>query len=370
MAPSDEIQDMSVNGSNNWRIVTLLIGKKRRAFEVHLQRLGPLAAELESVPASEIHRPDWDPEVFNLVVAWVYYRPLPRVKSLAKWFDQNKPHSDLSPPKANEFTPFVETNVVNWPPGQSTMRSEFQTLTAQPQYVKFSVEELRLRFAKPATRSGKSREVVTMTSKTQPDNTLKDKEHSGDADSGGFHSNATRLTIPFCIPDDEAEKAEKMQILLLKLIIFAETHKWNQLFNDAIDAFKYGEAQLRRLYTPPSHIDLVFASSKTLNTLRRFMFEYTMALGYKNRSMSKYQDLLMSHPKILSLMLSGTDSGSLPWSWPGCQNVQRVLQTDPLEVFHHNHNPSFFVDCKCRTTVACSAQVSSSNAAPLVSTLK
>ncbi|KAI0813885.1 hypothetical protein GGR55DRAFT_676814 [Xylaria sp. FL0064] len=366
MAPSDEIQDMSVNGSKNWRIVTLLIGKKRRAFEVHLQRLGPLAAELESVPESEIERPDWDPEVFNLVVAQVYSRPLPRVKCLAKWFNQNKPHSDLSPPKANEFTPFVET----LPSGQSTMRSEFQTLTAQPQYLKFPIEELRLRFAKPATRSGMSQEVAIMDSKTEPDDTLKDKEHSGDADSGGFHSNATRLTIPSCIPNEEAEKAEKTQILLLKLIIFAETHKWDPLFNNAIDAFKYGEAQLRRLYTPPSHIDLVFASSQTLNTLRRFMFEYSMALGYKNRSMSNYQDLLISHPKILSLMLSNIDSGSLPWFRPGCQNAQRVLQTDSLEVFHHNHIPNFVVTCKCQTTVDCSVQVSSSNAASLDSRRK
>ncbi|KAI1277879.1 hypothetical protein F5Y07DRAFT_361937 [Xylaria sp. FL0933] len=366
MAPSDEVQDMSVNGSKNWRIVTLLIGKKRRAFEVHLQRLGPLAAELESVPEGEIHRPNWDPEVFNLVVNWAYNRPLPRVRDLTRWFDQNKPHSNLSFPKADEFAaPIVESSEKTSEGTIVTDRCQFNTITAQSQYQTYSIEELRLHFTKPTTPSDMGREVGPTSPSTQCDNTLSNKDHPRGGDLGGLHSSPIRLSIPPCIPDKEAGKAGKGQRLLLRLIIFAETRKWEPLFNDAIDAFQYGEAQLHRLYTPLSHIKLAFAGFRTLNTLQRFLFDHAMALGYENKTMSKYQDLLSSNPEFLSLMLSGIDSRDLAWFKRPCQNSEQLVHNDPLKVFYHNHSGSLVLDCKCRAMVDCFAQANFPNAPSL-----
>ncbi|KAI0903740.1 hypothetical protein F4823DRAFT_635364 [Ustulina deusta] len=328
----DNIQDLSVGGSKDWRMVTLFIGSERRAFQVHLQRLGPLVARFEQKPEGEIHMPQWDADVFNLVVNWAYNTSLPRIGNLTKWFDPNRPHPDLSLPNTDQFIPFVKSGDTDG------AVDHYATITTQPRYQRFSIEELRLHFAE-IQNSGD--EIIRHPS----NHSESEQARSEDGKAEEYHCTPSRLTIPCCIPDEEAAKAERGQILLLKLAIFSETHKWEPLFNDAMDAFRYGEAQLCRLYAPTLHIDLAFADSQTSKTVQRFILDYATALGYKHNSMSKYRDLLLSHPEFLSLMLSGMDSRTLVCFGHGRRQISNNFD---VKVSYHIHNGRFVMHCKCR----------------------
>ncbi|TGJ79650.1 hypothetical protein E0Z10_g9116 [Xylaria hypoxylon] len=144
MDPLDDIQDMSTNGGMGWQTVTLLVGSERRAFQVHVKRLGPLEAHLR--PLSErIEKPDWDPDVFNLIMNWTYNTPLPRIQNLAKWFDLEKPHHDLRLLNSDRFDPYTQRG-----PPESELYERLNTLSAQPRHQRFSIEELRLHFVQSA----------------------------------------------------------------------------------------------------------------------------------------------------------------------------------------------------------------------------
>ncbi len=188
-------------------MVTLFIGSERRAFQVHLQRLGPLVARFEQKPEGEIHMPQWDADVFNLVVNWAYNTSLPRIGNLTKWFDPNRPHPDLSLPNTDQFIPFVKSGDTDG------AVDHYATITTQPRYQRFSIEELRLHFAE-IQNSGD--EIIRHPS----NHSESEQARSEDGKAEEYHCTPSRLTIPCCIPDEEAAKAERGQICESTLAVF------------------------------------------------------------------------------------------------------------------------------------------------------
>ncbi|KAI0458940.1 hypothetical protein F5B21DRAFT_458355 [Xylaria acuta] len=87
-----ELPDMSTE-SESGQIVTVNVGSKARAFQVHLDKLGPLAKLLdtssdESPPS--ISLPNENAEAFNVVVNWIYNEPLPRSAKACEYVDDAK----------------------------------------------------------------------------------------------------------------------------------------------------------------------------------------------------------------------------------------------------------------------------------------
>ncbi|KAI0538589.1 hypothetical protein GGR58DRAFT_526011 [Xylaria digitata] len=316
------IEDMSINGSMDWHIATIFVGSERRAFQVHVKRLGPLAAQLRTL-SGDIEKPDWDADVFNLVMNWTWFSQGPGLTA------------------ADKFTPYIERESAT-----SAVYAHFHTITVQAPYRRFSIEELRLQFSQAAANTQASRDEATDQPIVQSENTPGTQTQSVDQESVDCNSTSSCPTIPACIPDTEAVKAEKGQTLLFKLMIFTEKFGWERLFNDAIDAFRYGEEQLGRLYVPASYIDFAFLEPRSI-MVQCFVSRYVVALGYKHSNMSKYKDLILSHPEILSYILRSIDSGIFP-GFDYINNFTRKTFTSPTippHTTYHIHNGKLILAC-------------------------
>ncbi|KAI1429000.1 hypothetical protein F5Y12DRAFT_729226 [Xylaria sp. FL1777] len=94
--------------------------------------------------------------------------------------------------------------------------------------------------------------------------------------------------------------------------------------------------------------------------------------------MSKYRDILSSHPKFLSHVLSGMDSSTLVGFRRDLRQISNsspdgkaptpslfTNQLDPLNAFYHTHDGRLVIDCKCRTAERRSSQTGSSGAPSL-----
>ncbi|KAI1112889.1 hypothetical protein F5Y14DRAFT_240422 [Nemania sp. NC0429] len=337
----DDVEDLSVDGGADWQMVTLLVGKERRGFQAHLKRLGPLAAELKPSPGDKVELPEWDADVFNLVMNWTYNTALPRTGEKAACFPNSEWSMlppDLSRPEADQFSPHQV-------PEDTTLH--FVNVTAKPEYLTFSVEELRLHFD-PHVRARQRKQEVGAQADKPPDKkemvVHEGIQHERPKPESGETSRRSSIASS-ATEDEEVVKAEKGQFLLLKLMIFAEDYKWEQLFNDAIDAFSHGESHLRPLHTPTHYIDLAFSHSPPPTAVRRYILDYAIALGSRHNTMSKYQDAILSHPEILATMLSRMDLGA-----PGAFGLRPVGdpndpsdQTDPTTDTYHIHDGRYVI---------------------------
>jgi hypothetical protein len=139
--------------------------------------------------------------------------------------------------------------------------------------------------------------------------------------------------------------------VLLKLIIFADVYKWERLFNEAVDAFRYGEIQLRRLFFPEEHVGLLITNPQPSATVQQYIFTYTITLGLKSKSMGKYNHIVASSFKFLDLVLGYLDKGRLAVTAkdPGFVFQQVSGQPTLLNVACHLHNGQYFVDWRSRT---------------------
>ncbi|KAI2634586.1 hypothetical protein GGS21DRAFT_110464 [Xylaria nigripes] len=160
-------------------------------------------------------------------------------------------------------------------------------------------------------------------------------------------------TIPIAIPDEVAIKAEKEQILLLKLMIFADSFRWEGLFNDAIDAYMYGETMLRRSHLPLSHFlvafNEIFDGPKHPTLSQQFIIDHAIQLGYKNKKTSLYRDELLDYPHITAIFLGRLDRNVSD----GTAGDQLIVWANPpkpaFELAHpyHMHQGIFSFNCAC-----------------------
>ncbi|KAI3325713.1 hypothetical protein HD806DRAFT_521225 [Xylariaceae sp. AK1471] len=346
MNPLDGVPDMSVNGGKSWQMATLLVGSEPRAFQAHLQRLGPLAIQLDIQPGSVVQLPDLDADVFNLIMNWTYTAvPWPRVAYFAE--NLNATTLPLPPhipcPDADQFTPYAKPEYT-----QSQAIDSFCNIAFQEQYQNFSIDELRLHFTEKARISSETQDDATEQASNQSEGASNEQEPKEDAISN-------HLDIPSSTPDDEATKADKLQIILLKLMIFAENYKWEPLFNAAIDAFRYGEAKLRRSQALTSHIFLAFSHCQAPSQVQAFIGDYALSLGYQNCCMSDYQELISSLPAFLSFILARMDSripdGYTEYDDTFATSRHADLNIDPMDrtnITYHIHHGDFTMFCACR----------------------
>ncbi|KAI1175285.1 hypothetical protein F4777DRAFT_550841 [Nemania sp. FL0916] len=337
---------MAANGDANWQVVSVVVGSEDHAFHVHLQRLGPLVAELDLGPLEEVARPDWDPEVFNLIVNWMYDMPMPRVKNLTQYFNPSNIDPNLPRPDASKFRAVREKRW-DFEGSPHLVDDDLNNITAQPMYQKYSTEELRLHF----DLNGRDKDTVSTDSSwdASPELLANDSNGEWTFASGQDEEEKHRpnyFSIPSCIPKKEAMRADEGQILLLKVMMFAEEYNWEALFNDASNAFNEGEAQLRRIYLPSKYIDLAFTNMEENSEFLHFIVGYALWLGLKNNKMLTYQELIKAHPEILTLLLA-----SLDLSVPAEELPARQLNSssDYVPTRYHMHRGGIALGCKCKT---------------------
>ncbi|KAI1343688.1 hypothetical protein F5Y15DRAFT_426280 [Xylariaceae sp. FL0016] len=147
--------------------------------------------------------------------------------------------------------------------------------------------------------------------------------------------------IPDCIPADEALEAAALQDDLLGMLILAETYRWYNLFNAAMDAFRYGESQLRRRHPCLKHLDRVLGLIQDQPLVCEFLVDYAYYMGMKNQVMHKYLALSQRYPVFWELIATRLDSPSNGPRW-NRRAIGMSLKLDddgPLEpqLSYHRH---------------------------------
>lgn len=170
------------------------------------------------------------------------------------------------------------------------------------------------------------------------------------------------------------------QSLLLDLMITAERHAWESLYNAAIDAFREGEANLAR--ARPSTLHLEAAYNRTPgpgSTVRAFMADYAFALARARREFSWYlrEGWFERIPEFLEDMLVRVD-GKGPFRYPvlrrvreregevggddgdgegggdgGWEFLHREVPLDLQAVTYHVHEGRMVLDCECSEHGSC-----------------
>ncbi|KAI1435854.1 hypothetical protein GGR50DRAFT_702392 [Xylaria sp. CBS 124048] len=309
-------------------------------FNVHESRLGPLYYHLQRTHPN--HRPEdmisevtWEVETFNLAMAWSHGMPVPRVEDLSRYFDPKEyPVLSLDIPNKKAFVPEAVKLAMD-----ANMLLP-QGIAGLGDYAHLSAEEMRL-------YATENPQHLTANAGSQKDVARRIKERNKLFTELNNASN--RSSIPFQVPTGEAKLADRQQIELLKLMIFAEKYKWDSLFNDAADAFFAGEGSLRRLFLPDPYFELVLAE-KAVRLTTFFMVDHALTLAFKSKRLYEYADIMLYNPDFASFMVSRMDAiipvgvyGDYRMFWEdtpaGICDVVRA---------YHAHDGMYCVNCRCR----------------------
>ncbi|RYP65582.1 hypothetical protein DL771_008236 [Monosporascus sp. 5C6A] len=296
-ADLSEVPDLSLEAGTEGKIITVIVGRERRRFEVQLHRLSPILRERLNESSWSIELPDDDYQAFNLFVNWQHNgQRLPRVRDLKFYF---MPRPRMPRPRGWDGKPVPET-----PPT-----------------------------TKPATPHSDHRNEGIGQSDSTITATEGDKSEENSAVEG---SN----TIPSCIPEQIARKAEGLQSALLNLAIMAEKYRMHKVFNAAMDAFENGELRLRRAHPPHLYIARCCHHGNNCgppgdhSLVARFMHDYAFVRGVQNKVLAQYLDLFTSTPGFARAILDRLDGKVRV---PGRDKPQRQdgapapEERDPLE---------------------------------------
>ncbi|RYP92958.1 hypothetical protein DL770_000918 [Monosporascus sp. CRB-9-2] len=143
----------------------------------------------------------------------------------------------------------------------------------------------------PATKSATPHSEHRNAESRQSDSTVTATE----SDKSIQNNTAAALsTIPLCIPEYVARKAEALQSTLLNLALMAEEYRLFPLFNAAMDAFRHGELQLQRQHPSLEHVSRCHSRRRPPrddSVLTRFMHDYAFVRGRDNKVMARYVEL-------------------------------------------------------------------------------
>ncbi|RYO88302.1 hypothetical protein DL766_003462 [Monosporascus sp. MC13-8B] len=314
--------------SSRGKIVTVIVGPERRRYEVQLQQLGPLLWERLEESSRTIELPEEGHDARNIFVNWQHNRGrLPRVPDLGSYFPnaakrrgQDKdelpflPSYDRFVPCTSLWENFVFVSDVTKAKlqspgihflrqpnhqimqpsrqlrrvqhsagkfhggpvdtGHATIRKEPDAIlpNIEPEEAVpptcFSVPKAPFTSG-PATKSATPHNEHHNAETSQSDSTV---TATGSNKSAQNNIAAALSTIPLCIPEHVARKAETLQSTLLNLALMAEEYRLLPLVNAAINAFKHGELQLQRQHPSLEH-------------------DHAPVRGTENRAMGRYVEL-------------------------------------------------------------------------------
>ncbi|CAJ2509241.1 Uu.00g142670.m01.CDS01 [Anthostomella pinea] len=347
------VPDMSITGELGGSIVTVLVGIERCLFQLHQQLLAPMSPKLVIKPGEQVDLPDEDPAAFNLLVNWLFNRPLPRVDDLRRDTlssdplsfpspNPNEPASSTisSPMKSLFSTPEASlfTSVVLEERSHLSSQDSFQHICMLPNWESFSPEELRLAYSawsqpstNPTARGDESILPAKRSRETSPDG-------------------PTSTSIPGRTVPDAAAESENRQVTLLRLLIMADKYEWEKLYNDTMDAFRSGEKSLERRHASLDHLELVFTRCPQTSFIQEFLIQYAFYTGVKYGEMSQYKPVIAKFPHFATAIMAKLDDQSQQYGFPRevDGHVSFRLEGDVLDspsVTYHVHDGARKVEC-------------------------
>ncbi|KAI1428996.1 hypothetical protein F5Y12DRAFT_710546 [Xylaria sp. FL1777] len=170
--------------------------------------------------------------------------------------------------------------------------------------------------------------------------------------------------------DDQLEDAHATQCMLLDIMMLAERHGWEELYNAAIDAFREGEANLERDRPSPQHIEVVYQRTSAGSPIRQFLGDYAYSLARANKDITWYwhENWFRKIPEFLEDMLKRVD-GKGPFQYPFARGVGSsgedgdssglIAHESPLELSgttYHIHGGRMELDCKRSDDGSCAVE--------------
>lgn len=162
--------------------------------------------------------------------------------------------------------------------------------------------------------------------------------------------------------DDILENAHATQCMLLDLMMFAERHDWELLYNAAVDAFRAGEANLARDRPSLLHIEIAYGRTPVGSPIRELLSDYAWTLARANKDITWYwtEGLFRKIPDFLEDMLKRVD-GNGPFQYPSehrrveegvdeeyCER-RYLAEEAPLDLAkttYHLHGGRLQLDCR------------------------
>ncbi|KAI1360828.1 hypothetical protein F5Y08DRAFT_38959 [Xylaria arbuscula] len=162
--------------------------------------------------------------------------------------------------------------------------------------------------------------------------------------------------------DEELETAHATQCMLLDLMMFAERHEWEVLYNAAVDAFRAGEANLERDRPSLLHLEVAYRRTAIGSPIRELLSDYAWTLAKQNKNITRYwnEGLFRKIPEFLEDMLKRVD-GNGPFKYPfehreaeevvadDYSELRYLAQEAPLdlaETTYHLHDGRLRLDCR------------------------
>ncbi|KAI0903741.1 hypothetical protein F4823DRAFT_617454 [Ustulina deusta] len=163
--------------------------------------------------------------------------------------------------------------------------------------------------------------------------------------------------------DAQREDAHATQCMLLDIMMLAERHGWEKLYNAAIDAFREGEANLARERPSLLHIEVGYRRTAAGSPIRQFLGDYAYSLARANKNITWYwrENWFRKMPEFLEDMLKRVD-GDGPFQYPferrgrkdsndgetgDCKEVlPREAPLDLAATTYHIHGGRMELDCE------------------------
>jgi hypothetical protein len=198
----------------------------------------------------------------------------------------------------------------HWVGGQAgnVMLNRHKNISAQQEYIKWSVEELRL------ADYDAGRYNVTMSS-TMSVSVAQGRPasdpHRDPSNTTHVESKSSLPTDPLtttghipgipCGPSlqDITNREDNHRLALLHLCLFAETVCWYQLFNHAMTAYTTGEAGLSYLPLPEDHIRLIYQRAHEASPCRYFAANSAVSHLSSEIAQTQFLELIKEYPMFL-----------------------------------------------------------------------
>ncbi|KAK6842923.1 hypothetical protein PG995_001939 [Apiospora arundinis] len=333
--PPDAIQDildMSNGPDNLLHSFIVYVGPQRRKFMLLGQLLNLKRIDLDHLIGSpgtstdEIWLEKVDPEAFNLFAQWLYGIGLPRVQKTwlqTKQLDINDGiFQEIPSPEHLAGSGALASDLMY--PKEGGYMQKFTNIVSHPSYIKFSPEEIRLA------------DMIRMS------DALINTEQRGAVTKQKDAAVSPAVVLEAGALEAEAN-SERIQTILLKLVLLAEKARWHQCFNDALSNYRHGERQLSRVSPQPDHIDMAYSSirhdskepASDFSPTLHFMADYAYFKGVEHRQLTAYQPLFSKYPRFLrDIQLRETGTMEVP----GVTKLQRFgLNAQILTEFLHTY---------------------------------
>ncbi|KAF4629010.1 hypothetical protein G7Y89_g9140 [Cudoniella acicularis] len=135
--------------------------------------------------------------------------------------------------------------------------------------------------------------------------------------------------------DSRQQQEDSQQLALLNLCILAETICWAKLFNDSVNAYVSGEANMHR-NIPIVHVEIIYQRTHSDSTLREFVIDSIRRLRASNgEAHMAYMSLAQQYEEFLENIL-GHISGlkfvdkRASFGDPQLQKTYHMPEEDPL----------------------------------------